>query len=120
MDIVNNIWFAIGEFFWNMNSRLAVLYLASTVFIAFVIWLSKERPDTFLKWLIPAAVYRHKSNLLDTKIFLFNSVLMLGGFLRWSALPRWSQSACWIFSWASAAKPMRLQNSHYCTAQSRR
>jgi hypothetical protein len=80
MDIVNNIWFAIGEFFWNMNSRLAVLYLASTVVIAFVIWLSKGRPDTFLKWLIPAAVYRHKSNLLDTKIFLFNSVLMLGGF----------------------------------------
>lgn len=80
MDIVNNIWFAIGEFFWNMNSRLAVLYLASTVVIAFVIWLSKGRPDTFLKWLIPAAVDRHKSNLLDIKIFLFNSVLMLGGF----------------------------------------
>ena len=80
MDIVNNIWFAIGEFFWNMNSRLALLYLASTVVIAFVIWLSKGRPVTFLKWLIPAAVYRHKSNLLDIKIFLFNSVLMLGGF----------------------------------------
>ena len=25
-------------------------------------------------------MYRHKSNLLDIKIFLFNSVLMLGGF----------------------------------------
>ena len=49
MDIVNNIWFATGEFFWNITSRLAVLYLASTVVIAFVIWLSKGRADTFLK-----------------------------------------------------------------------
>ncbi len=80
MDILNSITDAFYQYFWNMNSRLAVLYLAVTVVIAYVIWLTRGRPQTFVKWLLPASVYRHKSNLVDLKIFLFNAVLALVGF----------------------------------------
>lgn len=79
MDILNSILGEATAYFWNMNSRLAVLYLALTVLIAAVIWHMRGRPETFRTWLLPAAVYRHKSNLLDIKIFVVNAVLAFVG-----------------------------------------
>lgn len=61
-----------------MNSRLAILYLAITVVLGNIIWRFRSQPETFATWLSPAAVYRHKSNFADIKIFLFNAALSIG------------------------------------------
>ena len=79
MEILNSIHTEATAYFWDMNSRLAVFYLALTVLIAHVIWRVRGRPDSFATWLLPAAVYRHKSNLVDIKIFIFNSALSIAG-----------------------------------------
>lgn len=79
MEILNSIHTEATAYFWDMNSRLAVFYLALTVLIAHVIWRVRGRPGSFVTWLLPAAVYRHKSNLVDIKIFIFNSALSIAG-----------------------------------------
>lgn len=79
MDILNSIIAEATAYFWDMNSRLALFYLAFTVILAYVIWRVRGRPETFVTWLLPAAVYCHKSNLVDIKIFLFNSALSIVG-----------------------------------------
>lgn len=80
MDILNSISTATSQYLWDLDSRLALFYLAGTVILAYAIWLYRGKPQTFTTWLLPAAVYRHKSNILDIKIFLFNALLALGGF----------------------------------------
>lgn len=47
--------------------------------LANIIWRVRGSEGSFAKFLFPAAVYRHKSNLVDIKIFLFNIVLSMGG-----------------------------------------
>lgn len=79
MEFINNLGAQLSFYAWSMNSRLAVIYLATTVLIAFAIWALRGRPKTFLGWLFPASVYRHHSNLLDFKILLFNTVLAVAG-----------------------------------------
>jgi hypothetical protein len=79
MEILNSIQAEAIQYFWNMNSRLAILYLAMTVVLANIIWRFRGQPETFATWLLPAAVYRHKSNFVDIKIFLFNAALSIGG-----------------------------------------
>lgn len=67
------------DFLFNWNSRLAFLYLAGTVVLAYVIWCARGRPNSFVSWLLPRDVYLHKSNLVDGKIFAFNTLLTMGG-----------------------------------------
>ena len=50
-----------------------------TAIIAYVIWRVRGRPDRLVSWLLPAAVYRHKSNIVDVEIFLFNPALSILG-----------------------------------------
>ena len=65
----------------SWDSRIMVVYALSTLAIVFGLWLYRGRPETFLRWTFPKKVYRHKSNLVDIQMFIFNSVLgVLGVF----------------------------------------
>ena len=64
---------------FNLESRLALGYLAATVLLAYVIWRVRGRPMSFFSWLFPKEVYLHKSNLVDIKIFVFNFMMGASG-----------------------------------------
>jgi sterol desaturase/sphingolipid hydroxylase (fatty acid hydroxylase superfamily) len=79
MDLLSQLLATLIRSFTDLGSRLAVLYLCITILIVAVLWVMRGRPKTFLSYLLPKEVYLHKSNIVDLKIFLFNSVLSAGG-----------------------------------------
>ncbi|MEM6384776.1 MAG: sterol desaturase family protein [Pseudomonadota bacterium] len=60
---------------FSTSSRLAFVYLALTVVVATLVWVARGAPVSLMKWLFPASVYKHRSNLLDIKLFLAYRVL---------------------------------------------
>lgn len=72
-----SLWSALTD--WS--SRIAVVYLCLTVIIAYAIWMYRGKERGFVHFLFPREVYFHRSNLVDLKIFLFNTLLRVGGFL---------------------------------------
>lgn len=79
MDLLNKIFIEIHQTLTSFESRLAVFYLILTILIVAVLWVVRGRPTSFLAYLLPKEVYRHKSNIVDIKIFLFNAVLSGAG-----------------------------------------
>ena len=79
MDFLSQVFSTLMATFTSFGSRLAVFYLFSTVLVVAILWVVRGRPKTFTEYLLPKAVYLHKSNIVDIKIFLFNSVLASGG-----------------------------------------
>ncbi|MEM6577787.1 MAG: sterol desaturase family protein [Pseudomonadota bacterium] len=72
------------QIFWSWESRLAFFYLCATVVLVYAIWLWRQKPTSFLRFLLPKEVYFHRSNLVDIKVFLFN--LFIGSFGALSAV----------------------------------
>lgn len=79
MDILSQFLNTLIMSFTDLGSRLAVFYLCITVLIVAVLWVIRGRQTSFIAFLLPREVYLHKSNIVDIKIFLFNSVLAAGG-----------------------------------------
>lgn len=79
MDFLLQIYQSVYTSFTDLNSRLAFFYLALTVLIVAFLWIMRGRPGSFISYLLPREVYLHKSNLVDIKIFLFNSLLSVLG-----------------------------------------
>jgi sterol desaturase/sphingolipid hydroxylase (fatty acid hydroxylase superfamily) len=74
--------------FTNWDSRLAFFYMCITVLMVYAIWIMRGRPGRFLTFLLPRETYLHKSNLVDIKIFLCNSLIsVLGLFTALSVAP---------------------------------
>ena len=80
MDWITNILTAIYRAPIDPSIRFALIYIAPTIALAFLIWLARGRPAPFLTWLVPKAVYTHKSNWLDIKLFFANHILGTVGF----------------------------------------
>ncbi len=64
---------------FDLNMRIALLYLATTIGIAAIVWLIRGRPTSLVKWLFPKNVYTHRSNLLDIKLVFANRALSVLG-----------------------------------------
>ncbi|CUH42254.1 sterol desaturase family protein [Ruegeria atlantica] len=79
MDLVKDIWAALGQSFVVLESRFAALYLCFTVVTVYGIWLYRGRPSDFVRFLFPREVYFHRSNLVDIQMFLINLVLGVVG-----------------------------------------
>ena len=79
METINAFFDYVAVAPFDMNVRYSLFYLACSIVIAFGIWLYRGRPETFIKWLVPAAFYRHKSNILDIKLFLASRAFMAFG-----------------------------------------
>ncbi len=79
MELLQQFFSSVLMNFTSLQSRLAAFYLLLTVLIVAVLWLARGRPTSFVAYLLPKEVYLHKSNLVDIKIFLFNSLLSASG-----------------------------------------
>ena len=79
MDLLTQVFSTVTASFTSLSSRLAIFYLCCTVLVVAVLWIVRGRPMTFVEYLLPKEVYLHKSNIVDIKIFLFNSVLAASG-----------------------------------------
>lgn len=69
MEIFNNLVDGITSTPLDLTVRYSLFYIACTVIIAFVIWKMRAEGQSFLSFLVPKEVYRHRSNLLDIKLF---------------------------------------------------
>ncbi|MBO6882599.1 MAG: sterol desaturase family protein [Marivita sp.] len=69
METLQNFIAATLDAPFDFNVRYSIFYLTCTVLIAFGIWKYRGSPGTFTSWLLPKEVYRHRSNLLDIKLF---------------------------------------------------
>ena len=88
---------------FSLGSRIALAYLALTVLLAFGVWLARGRPGTFVSWLLPRAIYSHRSNLLDLKLFLAYRVFTVFGLF--SALLFTPLVAYAVLEWLSSFTP---------------
>lgn len=80
MDRLNAFLAQMARAPFDLNLRFAIFYLLATVVLAYGIWWVRGCPKTFLKWLVPKAVYTHRSNLVDIKLFFANYALGTIGF----------------------------------------
>lgn len=79
MEIFQRIATDLQFVFTGMGSRLALIYMASAVVLAFLVWLANGRTRSFLAFLFPRSVYRHRSNLLDVKLFAVQRAMVILG-----------------------------------------
>ncbi|MEM7718063.1 MAG: sterol desaturase family protein [Pseudomonadota bacterium] len=75
METIFSIFDSLRYQLFDFGSRLALVYLGLSIVLAAAIWVFRGQPGSLLSWLFPAKVYRHKSNLLDIKLFLTFRVL---------------------------------------------
>lgn len=66
---------------FDLSVRFALLYLGVSILIAILLWHLRGRPSGLIRWLVPRETYRHRSNLLDIKLFLTNRIIGLSGIL---------------------------------------
>jgi sterol desaturase/sphingolipid hydroxylase (fatty acid hydroxylase superfamily) len=85
--------------FFNINERFALIYLGCTLLLAFAVWWYRGMPGSFVKFLLPAKVYLHKSNLLDIKLFFIFRAIGFFGLMSKVFFP--STVAFYILSWLS-------------------
>ncbi len=80
-----------------MNERIAFIYLACTLLLAFAVWWHRGQQGSFVKFLVPAKVYTHKSNLLDIKLFFVFKAIGFFGLMSKVFFP--TTVAFYILSW---------------------
>jgi len=66
-------------FLFRPALRVFPVYLAVAVGIAFVLYKRSGTSLSFREWAFPARVYRHESNRVDAKLFVFGQMLELFG-----------------------------------------
>lgn len=79
MDVLTGYLSSLFQTVVSPSVRYSGIYLSCTVILAYGIWVMRGRPERFLRWLIPGGVYRHRSNLVDIKLFLANHLLGFAG-----------------------------------------
>lgn len=79
MDLITAYFRDLAATPFNTSLRISLFYLCCTVVLAYGIWMWRGRPTGFAAWLLPARVYRHRSNLLDIKLFLTNRFVDVAG-----------------------------------------
>lgn len=64
---------------FDLDVRYSLIYLSATILMAALIWRLRGAKTPFLTWLLPRAVYTHRSNILDIKLFFVNRILSVTG-----------------------------------------
>lgn len=67
----------------DADSRLFVLYILTTILIAFVIYVKRDKNGyaSFLAYVFPKKIYTHSSSALDIKLLFFNRLMAATGLL---------------------------------------
>lgn len=100
MELVLEFFRYSAESLFNMNERIAFLYLGCTLALAFLLWLYRGRPGSFLAFLLPRKTYLHRSNLLDIKLFFTYRAIGFFGLLSKVFFP--TTVAFFVLVWLSA------------------
>lgn len=58
---------------------LSPLYIGSTVLIVWMIWFSRRKPSSFVRFMFPKELYVHPSTMVDIKVALFNTFFLASG-----------------------------------------
>jgi len=80
-DITSLSFYDIYAKFFGADTVIAPEYIATTVFIAFVIYYSRGIQTGFWEWVAPKHIYRHASTFLDIKLFFIGKLLSIFGVL---------------------------------------
>ena len=78
-EFLTNFASDLSGFFLGMTGRIALIYMASFVGVAFVLWLWRKPEKGFIAWLFPRDVYFNRSSLVDLQVFLFGRALSVLG-----------------------------------------
>lgn len=68
---------------------LSPLYILATVLIVWVIWARGERTQSFATFMLPKALYRHPSTMMDIKLALFNTLFLGTGVVATLLITPW-------------------------------
>lgn len=103
MDTIIAYFQYIWGIFFNMNERFAVIYIGCTILMAYLVWLYRGKPENFIRFLVPAKVYTHRSNLLDIKIFFMMRAMAFFGLLSAVFFP--TTVSYTLLEWLSGTRP---------------
>ena len=65
------------SYFVNTEKRVHILYLVSSVFLAFYVYKKSHIKKSFFKYLFPKKIWASKSAFVDYSLFCFNSLIKI-------------------------------------------
>ena len=91
LDYIKEIYYLLEEtislslsYFVNTNKRIHVLYLLTSVLLAFYVYKKSSIKSSFIKYLFPKKIWLSKSAFVDYSLFCFNSlvkILLIGPYV---------------------------------------
>ena len=84
MELLKEVYYLLEEaismtlsYFVNTEKRVHILYLFSSIFLAFFVYKKSEINTSFLKYLFPKKIWVSKSAFVDYSLFCFNSLIKI-------------------------------------------
>ena len=91
LDYIKEIYYLLEEtislslsYFVNTNKRIHVLYLLTSMLLAFYVFKKSSVKTSFIKYLFPEKIWLSKSAFVDYSLFFFNSlvkILLIGPYI---------------------------------------
>jgi len=84
LDYIKEIYYLLEEtislslsYFINTNKRIHVLYLLTSIILAFYVYKKSSIKSSFIKYLFPKKIWLSKSAFIDYSLFCFNSLVKI-------------------------------------------
>jgi len=84
LDYIKEIYYLLEEtislslsYFINTNKRIHVLYLLTSIILAFYVYKKSNIKSSFIKYLFPKKIWLSKSAFVDYSLFCFNSLVKI-------------------------------------------
>lgn len=84
LDYIKEIYYLLEEtislslsYFVNTNKRIHVLYLLTSMILAFYVYKKSSIKSSFIKYLFPKRIWLSKSAFVDYSLFCFNSLVKI-------------------------------------------
>jgi len=84
LDYIKEIYYLLEEtislslsYFINTNKRIHVLYLLTSIILAFYVYKKSSIKSSFIKYLFPKKIWLSKSAFVDYSLFCFNSLVKI-------------------------------------------
>jgi len=84
LDYIKEIYYLLEEtislslsYFVNTNKRIHVLYLLTSIILAFYVYKKSSIKSSFIKYLFPKKIWLSKSAFVDYSLFCFNSLVKI-------------------------------------------
>ena len=77
---------------FSVKFLLSPVYLLATVILVWAVWMRGDRSKGFLSFMLPKALYRHPSTLMDIKLTIFNTFFIGSGAIAMLFVTPWVTS----------------------------